>query len=333
MTSDTPRQLIACAVLATALALLPIVAPNPYYLDLATKACLAAVVCIGLNLLSGYAGQLSLGHAAFFGVGAYASAILCAKVGITPVVAMLAGCLISAGIAYVMARTVLRLKGHYLAMATLAFGVIISIVLNREVALTGGPDGMSVPRFNLFGYRTTGVWAGYGLAAVALVLAVRTAIVFVNSRVGRALRAIGDSEVAAEGLGIDIARYKTGVFVISAVFASVAGSIFAHADRFVSPAEAGFMRSVEFVAMIVIGGLGSVAGSIVGATLLTLLPQLLAGFDHYRHFLTGLILILIMIFMPAGIVPTLLASGRALHDRYRPFGRSARSVTGRTSEG
>jgi branched-chain amino acid transport system permease protein len=305
MTSDKPSQLGILAAFAVFLVLIPAVAPNSFYIDLATKACLAATVCVGLNLLVGYAGQLSLGHAAFFGLGAYCSAILGARYGVTPVLAMVAGAILVAIIAYAVARSILRLKGHYLAMATLAMGVIISIVLTREVGLTGGPDGMPVPRFTLFGYPLSGIWAGYGLAAIALLAAVRTSMVIADSRVGRALRAIRDSEIAAESAGIDVAGYKTAVFVVSAVFASIAGSIFAHADRFITPAEAGFMRSVEFAAMIVIGGLGSIGGAVVGATLLTLLPQALANFDHFRHLTTGLILIFIMIFMPAGIVPTL----------------------------
>ena len=305
MTSDTRGQLLILAALAAVLIAVPFVVPNSYYLDIAAKTCIAAVVCVGLNLLVGYAGQISLGHAAFFGIGAYATAILGSRYEITPMLAMTAGACITAIVAYATARTVLHLKGHYLAMATLAIGVVVSIVLTREIGLTGGPDGMSVRRFNFFGYPVRGIWSTYGIAAIALFIAVRTAMVLTNSRVGRALRAIRDSETAAQNAGIDIARYKTIVFVISAVYASIAGSIFAHVDRFITPTQAGFMQSVEYLAMIVIGGLGSVFGAIVGALIMTVLPQALAAFDHFRHLLTGAVLILIMIVMPAGIVPTL----------------------------
>lgn len=308
MTRDGKSQLLVLLGLASLLIAIPFVAPNPYYVDLAAKSCIAAVVCVGLNLLVGYAGQISLGHAAFFGIGAYSSAILGTRYEITAILAMLAGVVLTVAVAYVTARAVLHLKGHYLAMATLAVGVAVSIILTREIGLTGGPDGMSVRRFTIFGYPLTGIWATYGLSAVTLFIAVRTAIVLANSRVGRALRAIRDSETAAQSAGIDVARYKTIVFVISAVYASVAGSVFAHVDRFITPGAAGFMHSVEYLAMIVIGGLGSVVGAIVGATLMTVLPQALATFDHFRHLLTGAALIVIMTMMPAGIVPTMVRS-------------------------
>lgn len=306
MTRDTKGRLLILLVLAALLIAIPFLAPNPYYVDLAAKSCIAAVVCVGLNLLVGYAGQISLGHAAFFGIGAYVSAILGTRYDVTPILAMLAAVVLTIVVAYVTARAVLHLKGHYLAMATLAVGVTVSIILTREIGLTGGPDGMSVRRFTIFGYPLTGIWATYGLSAITLFVAVRTAMVLANSRVGRALRAIRDFETAAQSAGIDVGRYKIIVFVISAVYASVAGSVFAHVDRFITPGAAGFMHSVEYLAMIVIGGLGSVAGAIVGATLMTVLPQALATFDHFRHLLTGAALIVIMTMMPAGIVPTLV---------------------------
>lgn len=332
MTRDSKRQLLGLIVLGVLLVAIPFVAPNSYYVDLAAKSFIAAVVCVGLNLLVGYAGQISLGHAAFFGIGAYASAILGTKFEVTPILAMLGGVLITVGVAYITARAVLHLKGHYLAMATLAVGVAVSIILTREIPLTGGPDGMSVRRFTIFGYPLTGIWATYGLSAITLFIGVRTAMALTNSRVGRALRAIRDSETAAQSAGIDVARYKIIVFVISAVYASVAGSVFAHVDRFITPGAAGFIHSVEYLAMIVIGGLGSVAGAIVGATLMTILPQALATFDHFRHLLTGAALILIMITMPAGIVPTLVRSGRSLLRR-RPGTETVEMSSTPTSPG
>jgi branched-chain amino acid transport system permease protein len=190
-------------------------------------------------------------------------------------------------------------------MATLGFGAIVSIILNRELALTGGPDGITAGPFAVAGYALPSALAGYILAAAGLFLSVRMAVTLIASRAGRAMRGLKDSEVAAEALGIDVAAYKTKVFVISAVFASVAGSIYAHADRFITPAEANFLRSVEFVAMVVVGGLGSIPGAIVGAAILTLLPQALATLEDLRHVLTGALLVGIMAFMPNGVVPTL----------------------------
>jgi branched-chain amino acid transport system permease protein len=295
-----PLAFVAFALL---LAIIPFAVPNAYFLDIATKTWINAIVCVGLNLLVGYSGQISLGHAAFFALGGYSSAILGARYGVPAPIAMLAGAGFVALIALIIGHAILHLRGHYLAMATLGFGAIVAIVLNRELALTGGPDGMTVGPFTIAGYALPNALSGYVLAAIGLCIAVGTATALIDSRAGRALRAIKDSEVASETLGIDVATYKVKVFVVSAVFASVAGSIFAHADRFITPLEANFLRSVEFVAMVVVGGLGSVAGAVVGACILTLLPQALAHFEELRHVLTGAMLVGIMAFMPEGVVP------------------------------
>jgi branched-chain amino acid transport system permease protein len=292
---------------AALLIAVPFAAPNAYFLDIATKTWINALVCVGLNLLAGYAGQISLGHAAFFALGGYASAILGARYGVPAPLAMLAGAALVAVLALLIGRAILRLREHYLAMATLGFGAIVSIILNRELALTGGPDGMPVGPFAIASYELPSALGGYVLAGTGLLIGVAAAAALIDSRAGRALRALKDSEVASEALGIDVAQYKAGVFVISAVFASVAGSIFAHADRFITPMEASFLRSVEFMAMVVVGGLGSIPGAIVGACVLTLLPQLLAHLEDLRHVLTGAMLVGIMAFMPAGIVPTAAA--------------------------
>jgi branched-chain amino acid transport system permease protein len=293
------------------LAAIPLLAPNAYFLDIATKTWINAIVCVGLNLLVGYAGQISLGHAAFFALGGYASAILGNRCGIPAPLAMLSGAAFVGVLALLIGKAILKLRGHYLAMATLGFGAIVSIILNRELALTGGPDGITVGPFSVAGYTLPSALAGYMLAAVGLFVSVRMAVTLTASRAGRAMRALKDSEVAAETLGIDVAAYKAKVFVISAVFASVAGSIYAHADRFITPGEANFLRSVEFVAMVVVGGLGSIPGAIAGAALLTLLPQALANLEDLRHVLTGAMLVGIMAFMPNGVFPTLASIWRA----------------------
>jgi branched-chain amino acid transport system permease protein len=298
------------AAFALFLAVIPAVVPNAYFLDIATKTWINAIVCVGLNLLVGYSGQISLGHAAFFALGGYASAILGARYGVPAPLAMLAGAGFVAIVALIIGRAILHLRGHYLAMATLGFGAIVAIVLNRELALTGGPDGMTVGPFTVAGYALPNALSGYVLAAVGLFVAVKTATTLIDSRAGRALRAIKDSEIASETLGIDVAKYKVKIFVVSAVFASIAGSIYAHADRFITPIEANFLRSVEFVAMVVVGGLGSIVGAVVGASILTLLPQALAHFEDLRHVLTGALLVGIMAFMPEGVVPMLASLWR-----------------------
>lgn len=306
-----PPRLGGLAVLAVLLVLLPLVLPNNFYLDVAILAGFNAIVCIGLNLLIGYAGQVSLGHAGFFGVGAYASAVLVTSHGWPALGALGAGAVLSAAIAYALARPILRLKGHYLAMATLGVGVIISIVLRTESQITGGPDGMMVDPLSVLGVEIVGERVWYWVVAAVLLLAVWLALNLVDSSAGRALRAVHGSEVAAETLGVDTAGAKARVFVLSAVFASVAGGLFAHYTGLITPASAGFIKSVELVTMVVFGGMASVFGSVAGAVVITLLPQVLTVFADYQHLMLGLVLMLTMVFMPRGLLPTLAAAGTA----------------------
>ncbi|MBN9528915.1 MAG: branched-chain amino acid ABC transporter permease [Alphaproteobacteria bacterium] len=292
-------------VLIVVVAALPLVLPNKFYYDIAVKTGLNALVCVGLNLLIGYAGQISLGHAAFFALGGYASAVLTTRYEWNGFLALGAGAVATGIVAYLVARPILRLKGHYLAMATLAFGIIVSLVLNREIWLTGGPDGITVPTLRLGDMRLRSAETWYWITGGALVVVTYLALNLIHSPSGRAIRALHGSEVAAETLGIDVARTKTMVFVLSAVIAAIAGSLFAHADRFITPNEAGFLRSVELVTMVVLGGMASTFGAIVGAALLTVLPQALAGFDEFKHIVLGAILVGTMIFLPKGLVPSL----------------------------
>ncbi len=300
-------------ILILVILLMPFAFPNSFYFDVAINVGIAAIVCVGLNLLIGYAGQISLGHAGFFGIGAYASAILTSSHGWPPLLALLAGGLISGLIAFLVARPILALKGHYLAMATLGLGVIISIVLSQEVELTGGPDGMPVDSLSLFGIEVASPWAWYWLVGGALVLVTWLALNLVDSPVGRALRAVHSSEIAARVCGVDTTSYKVLVFVVSAVVASLAGSLFAHFSGWLTPDEADFLRSIQFVTMVVLGGMASIFGAIVGAALLTALPQFLTVFQNYEHVMLGLVMVLTMIFLPRGLVPTLAL--RFLGDR------------------
>jgi len=299
-------------LLAAVIAILPLFLPNNFYFDVVILIGLNAIVCVGLNLLIGFAGQISLGHAGFLGLGAYGSAILTATYGWPPLLALITVAVAVAFFAFVLARPILRLKGHYLAMATLGLGIIISIVLNQEDRLTGGPDGMVVPPFDVFGYALYGERVWYWIVGGLLVLSVWLALNLIDSPVGRALRALHGSEIAAQVAGIDTARYKAMVFVISAVFASVAGSLLAHYAQFITPTVAGFVKSIVLVTMVVIGGMASVFGSVVGAAILTALPQVLAGFHDYEMLIFGAVLMGSMIFLPKGLLPSLISrlSGR-----------------------
>jgi len=290
--------------LAAVIALLPLALSNKYFYDIAVLVGLNAIVCIGLNLLIGYAGQISLGHAGFFGLGAYGSAILASRYGWPPLAAMLTTTAGVALLAYIVGRPILRLKGHYLAMATLGLGIIIFMVITTEDKYTGGPDGISVVPFSLGGYVLQGERVWYWVVGVLLLVAVWIALNLIDSPVGRALRALHSSEVGAEVVGINAAEHKLRVFVVSAVFASVAGSLAAHYSGFVTPGKATFLHSIELVTMVVFGGMASTFGAVVGAAVLTTLPQLLAVFEDYEMMVFGAVMMGTMIFMPRGVVPS-----------------------------
>jgi branched-chain amino acid transport system permease protein len=299
---------LAIAVLVVAL---PLVFPSAYYYRVAALVFVFALACVGLNLLMGFAGQVSLGHAGFMGIGAYAVAVGPAHLGLPSWLAFLAGAALTALVAFVVGRPILRLKGHYLAVATLGFGLLLAIVFNNEARFTGGPDGMSVPRLILLDWPVRGATTWYWISAVTFLISAALALNLIDSPTGRALRAIHDSEVAARVLGVDVANKKLAVFVVSAVYASVAGSYFALLNGHVTPDVSGFLRSIELVAMVVLGGMGSVLGSLVGAALLVVLPQTLTFLHDYEHMVLGLIIMGVMIFLRAGIVPTLASAWSA----------------------
>jgi branched-chain amino acid transport system permease protein len=286
---------------------LPWALPNRYFYDVAILVGINAIVCVGLNLLIGYAGQISLGHAGFFGLGAYGSAILTARYGWPPLLALIAAASAVAALATAIGRPILRLKGHYLAMATLGLGIIIFIVIATEDRITGGPDGMPVPSFDILGYAVRGEEVWYWVIGGVLLGTVALAQNLIASPIGRSLRAIDGSEVAAEVMGIRADRYKLMVFVISAVFASVAGSLTAHYSGFITPAKVGFFHSIELVTMVVFGGMASTFGAVVGAAVLTALPQILTALKDYEFVVFGGLLIAMMIFLPRGVVPSLAA--------------------------
>jgi branched-chain amino acid transport system permease protein len=301
------RDLVGLACLAAAIALLPLLLPNRYFYDVAILAGINAIVCVGLNLLIGYAGQISLGHAGFFGLGAYASAILTGRYGWPAFGALAAGAAFVGVLAAAIGRPILRLKGHYLAMATLGMGIIISIVITTEDRITGGPDGMPVAAFGLLGWTPKGEESWYWVVGAGLMASVALSLNLIASPIGRALRAIHGSEVAAEVMGVDAARYKLLVFVISAVMAAIAGSIAAHYAGFITPAKVGFLHSIELVTMVIFGGMASTFGAVVGAVVLTVLPQILTLLKDYELLVFGVLLMGTVVFMPRGLVPSIAA--------------------------
>jgi branched-chain amino acid transport system permease protein len=284
---------------------LPLLFPSAYYYRVAGLVFVFALAALGLNLLMGFAGQVSLGHAGFMGIGAYAVAVGPTHLGGPSWLHLVAGAAFAAGVAFIVGRPILRLKGHYLAIATLGFGLLLAVAFSNEARLTGGPDGMTVPRLMIGSLAVRGASAWYWISAASFLIGAVLALNLNESPTGRALRAIHDSEVAARVLGIDIAEKKLAVFVVSAVYASVAGSYLALLNGHVTPDVSGFLRSIELVAMVVLGGMGSVTGTLVGAAFVVVLPQTLTFLHDYEHVVLGLIIMLVMIFLPAGIVPTL----------------------------
>ena len=305
------RNALALLAFALVVGTLPLWLHSPYLLSTAIFIGIFTIVTLGLCLLIGYAGQVSLGHASFWGIGAYTSAILTVKLGVSPWLAMIAGVAVTSGVAYLIAIPIFRLREHYLAMATLGLGIIVTLAFGEFRELTGGPSGLpGVPRLTVGSFIFDGDAEYYYLVWGVVLLLIGLSLNIVNSRVGRALRALHASEAAAESIGVDASRLKLQVLVLSAAYASVAGSLYVHYMQFVSPHAFDFGVSVRLVVMAAVGGLASVWGAPFGAAAVMLVTVLLrealplvipnASGEHITIFY-GLVLILIMIFMPEGL--------------------------------
>jgi branched-chain amino acid transport system permease protein len=303
-----PRRLLNRWLLfCTAVLLVLVTVRNEYYLTLFNFIGIHTVLVVGLNLLMGYAGQISLGHAAFFGLGAYTSGILTVTYGLNPWLAMLAGFVISGVTAFLIGLPALKLRGYYLAMATLGFGVIVFIVFNQSLSWTGGPSGLSgIPSLAVGGFSFDTPLKLYLLIWPTVILILALSASLVDSRIGRALRALHDSEAAAASLGVNTQRLKLLIFVWSALYASLAGSLYAHTLHFIAPSSFDIMFSIKLVTMVVVGGMASIWGSVLGAGLLTVLPELLIFFHDFEVIIFGGILMIVMIFLPRGLVRGLL---------------------------
>jgi branched-chain amino acid transport system permease protein len=296
---------LAVAALVTALAAWPWVAPR-YFVFLASVILVNVIVALGLNLLSGYTNQLSFGHAGFFAIGAYTAAVLTLRAPETPVVLTLAAAgALTAAVGLAFGVSCLRLGGLYLTMATLAFGFVITEAILNLDALTHGADGLRVPTARLGPLALDSDTARFYLTAAVAVVLVAAAVNLVRTRTGRAFLAIRESEIAAQASGVPVAAYRTLAFGLSAFYTGVAGGLFAFVVGFLSPDAFDVFLSVDFVVMIIVGGLGSVPGSIIGATVVTLLHDGLAASQNYRPLIFGAILIACMLFMPGGMTRAL----------------------------
>jgi len=306
---------VAAAILA-----LPLLG-NRFLVNLGVIVGLYAMVAVGLGLLMGYTGQISLGQAAFMGIGAYSSAILTTKLGWPPLAALLFGVMLSVVVAYVVGRQVFKLTGHYLALGTLAFGIVVWQVFDQWEPVTGAGAGiLNIPRLGVGGFILRGDIPYYYLVWPLVLLLLLGALNLVDSRIGRALRAVASSEPGAESLGVHTAAFKVKVFTLSAAFASIAGSLYAHFLGFIDPGPFGFAASLSFVIMAVLGGTATVWGPPFGALVIVLLSQLLQQFRDWNTLVNGLILMLIVMFLPQGVIRGVgeLLAGRAKAPRDEP---------------
>ncbi len=278
----------------------------PNFINMAVLVGIYYSVCIGLSLIFGIGGQLSLAQAAFYGIGAYTSALLSTKAGVPVFVSIgLAGC-VSGMIAWILATPILRLRTVYLAMATLAFGEIFVTVVRENRALTGGSTGivnLPPPAVGSFVFDTPTryyflVWA---LALVATWIASN----IIKSRIGLGLRALADSEVGASSCGVDVARYKSWMFTIGAVFAGIGGALYVHYLSFISPDSFSVQFSILMIMILAIGGRDSLLGAFLGAVIVTILPFVLSGYEAYGPFIFGVFFIAAVRFMPYGIAGVL----------------------------
>jgi branched-chain amino acid transport system permease protein len=284
---------------------------DSYYVGQLTQVMIFALAGLGLMVLTGYTGLVSLGHAAFFGIGAYTEAVLLER-GLPFPLPLLAAAGVAAGAGVLIGRPTLRLAGLYLAIATFAFALIVEEVLARWESVTRGNNGLPVPASRLAGLDLSQGRPFYYLTAAVLVLVVLGLLNLLRSPTGRALIAIRDSEIAAQSMGVRLSRYKTTAFALSAGITGCAGALFAHKLGFLSPESFTVLQSLELLVLVVVGGLGSLHGAIYGALFVVALPQGIAiARDHLPDAITsqpglepllfGLILILFILFEPYGI--------------------------------
>jgi branched-chain amino acid transport system permease protein len=271
------------------------------------------ILAISLDLLVGFAGQISLGHAAFYAIGAYASGILTVTYNMSPVGAMLVGLSLSGVIAAFIGWSVLKLRGYYLAMATMGLAAITHTLIIGMQSLTGGASGLrDVPPFRIFGISMDSYVHYYYFVWAMVVLVIICCLAIIRSPMGRTLMAIHSDEAAASTLGINCAFQKTSTFVASSMFASLAGSLYAHYMGFLAPDDFSIFTSVHILVMVFLGGVGTIYGAAFGAMFLKLLPELTHTFQDYELLGNGLILIVVLVFMPKGLWGVITAVGRKL---------------------
>ncbi len=281
-----------------------------YLLHILIIAGIYIILTLSLNLIVGYTGLPALGHAAFFCIGAYTSSLLALNMGLSPWIGLLIGACVAALSGIVIGYPAVRLKGDYLALATFGLGIIIYSIAKNWVPLTRGPMGLpGIPGFSIFGFHLSEIWSYLLLVLVFVIITIFVIRRVVNSPFGRILKSIREDEIASQALGKDTTKHKLFVFIIGAFFAGIAGSLYAHYITFIDPSSFTVMESITILLMVIFGGMGSISGSIAGAVILVVFPELLRFLGMpssiaapMRQMIYGLLLVVLMIKRPQGIM-------------------------------
>lgn len=302
------RKLVKYRVPLMALALicavaLPFVFPDKYTIRIATVSLLYVMITLSLNLMVGYLGQMSFGHAAFYGIGAYTAAILTTTYDVPFLLAFIAAAIISGLFGLLLGLPVLKLKGYYFTIITMVFCEIIRVVELNWMSLTRGPLGiMAIPKPEIFGFIFKTPVRLYFFILVMVILSTIVVHRLMNSRIGYAILAIRDDELAAEAMGIPVFKFKMVVFIISSMMVGLAGAFYAAYTSYIDPSSFAAAQSNNMLVMVIFGGLGNTVGSFIGAISLTLLPELLRGLAQYRQLIYGMLLVLLMMIKPQGLL-------------------------------
>jgi branched-chain amino acid transport system permease protein len=301
MSKDKNR--LAWVIVSACVLIIPVLIGKGYYLSVMNFIALYSIVAIGLCLLTGYGGQLSISHSAFFAIGAYSSAIFSLRFGLHPILAVMLSQFVSGLAAWGIGAVVLRLKGHYLAIATLSFTMIVGVLIKEMAWLTGGLQGLSsIPPLSIGGFSFSTDWRFYYLVWPVTLLLLLFSLNLVDSRMGRIFRATKENEDIARLFGANVKNYKVKLFILSSIYASLAGSLYAHFVAFVSPVTASIMFAIDIIMILAFGGFTILWGAMLGAASLTFLNEYLTVFAEYKRVIYGGALILIMLFFPNGLL-------------------------------
>lgn len=303
--SNLRRNVFRLGLLLAGIAVLDIALTSQFYRSTLTLSLIFAIAAVGLTLLMGFAGQVSIGQGAFFGLGAYTAAFAIQRLDISPILALFLAAIVPGIIGYIIARPILKLSGNNLALATLALAAVFYVVATQWMSVTGGidPGIIGLPALDYFGlpHNHVVLW----LAGICLVVCTAVALLLIDGRFGRALMAIKTSEVVASCTGVDVARTKAIAFAIAAAYAGIAGALFGYFLRAFNATSFNVALSIELLMMVIVGSLSTVWGAIFGALAIMILPNLLEGFDHAKLLVYGLAMVAIMMLAPNGLGETL----------------------------